>query len=924
MYRKYSLETLQVKVLRLLLLAASSTFGILLWVSAAVADVGEASSKEIRAIEGHTIEAVEVDEQLLAGEIGETTDVVDSTSAEDLEIPARYSASASTSAAGFDEIIGISAFVPIRQTPGDRVTFFEGSAQLNDGEPGFSLNVGHRDYDQDDDVINGGYVGVDSRNTDSTTFYQLAAGYERIQKDWELRFNGYLPVGDRTNTVQDIDIDTTVQTSSGFEGNQLVLSAIRDRQRVLQKENALGGLDLEVGKKIDDWYGGELLAYVSAYWLSGEESSLGGQARLAANFESNFNAGLAYQYDDLFGSSVSLSLSASLPGRRFQGEEERSFQADNEVAIRLRDPIVRRPNVAVNVVTERESFVQEDTAALRNPEEEEDYRFIHVALADGAGSGDGTVESPFGSVEDAIALIDSDSDTFSDGNTVVYVDGENASASIPGFTIPDRVRVLSQGPNQTIAGMAFPGFSNEATRLPFSTDQNFNVSSNAPNANGIAVMLPNSGDGVFPAIAGGANDLVTLGNGTVLAGFDIQSAANHGVRGDGVSDVELRNNRIENSGGSGIALNNVGGTAVLFDNIVNNSADRGILVQNSTTDSALEVAIAGFDLNNNRVGMAFETAASASEFPSQRVVVGPRTADNTSVGTVDDIELTDSILNSTEEGIIVEATGSTTTLASAATQEVSVLETTVEDSGAAGIRVVALNGAHSQEFNLDNSLVRGSGRSGIEVVNGEDPAGPTRTAAAQEIVIRESTIADNNGNGIDISLADASAQEVVIRGNQIVNNTGDGIRSIAQNVSVQEFRTDAENGDAGISDNTITGNGGQAIVVELEDVATIPIASIIDNDLSDNGAGSGLEFASTSLPGDSAAACLIIKDNLAPMGIQLTGADVLLTGGIPSIQIQDLPELLADSNITFRSVDFFGTTTESNEPFTNETNRCIP
>ena len=414
----------------------------------------------------------------LAEDVVKTADAVDSTHAEDLQIPSRFGASFSTSSAGFDEIVGVNAFVPLSQTAGDAVTFLEGSLQLNDGDLGLSLNVGYRNYDLEDDLINGGYLGVDSRSVESTTFYQVAAGYEHIEKDWELRLNGYLPVGDRTSTIQNIDTDTGLQTSTSFEGNELVLSAVRERQRILQQENALGGLDLEVGTQIDEWFGGELSAFIGAYWLSGSESSLGGQARLAANFNSNFNAGLSYQYDDLFGSSVGFSVSTSLPGRRFHGDGERSFQAENEVAIRLRDPIVRRPNVAVNVITERESFFQEDIAALRNPEEEEDYRFVHVVLADGTGSGDGTAESPFGSVEDAIALIDSDADTYSDGNTIVYVDGENAlTANIPGFTVPDQVRVLSQGPEQTIAGMSFPGFPTTATRLPFSNEQNFNVTS---------------------------------------------------------------------------------------------------------------------------------------------------------------------------------------------------------------------------------------------------------------------------------------------------------------------------------------------------------------------------------------------------------------------------------------------------------------
>jgi len=842
------------------------------------------------------------------------------------DIPTRFGASYNTSSAGFNDIIGVNAFVPLDQDECEDILFLEGAAQLTSDNPSFSLNVGYRDYDTDDDLINGGYLGVDSRATDDSTFYQLAAGYEHIRDDWELRLNGYVPIGDATNTIRAVNVDA-VETSSGFEANQLVLSAVGERQRIFRQENALGGFDVEVGAQLDDWYGGELRGFVGAYLLSGEESSLGIQARLLADFESNFNAGLSLQHDDLFGTSVSFGVSASLPGTRFHDAGERSFQEENEVVIRLRDSLVRRPTVAINEVDESEIVSVNRVEPLRNPEEEEDYRFVHVALEGGAGTGDGTYENPFGAVEDAIALLNTDSDTYSDGNTVVYVDGENAAASIPGFAIPDRVRVLSQGPAQTIAGMEFPGFPSTATRLPFSADQNFNVASDAPNANGITVALPDSNDGVFPTITGGPNaDLVTLGESNVLAGFVLRDATNHGVSAANVNNAELRNNLIENAGGSGVSFDDVGGSIVLLDNEINGSGDRGIQIQNSLTEQAVEIAIAGFDLADNQVGMEFISSASETEFPSQRIVVGPSTTANTSQGTSNGTALTNSVLNSTAEGIIAEATGSTASLASAATQELSITDTTVDGSGAEGVRLLTQDGASSQEFSLTRGTVSNSGGNGLTFVNGEDTGGAIQSASVQEIVVRDSTIANNAGNGVDVTLADAGAQELVIRNNQIVNNTGDGIRSIAQGLTTQEWRTDAANGDAGVSENTISGNGGQAIVIEVEDAATLPIVSVIDNTISGNTTGPDIEITSTSTPPDSAAACLIVNDNLAPMGIEITGSepDPVLTGGVASVLVQDLPTLLADSNITFLAEDMSGARIASEAPFSNESDRCIP
>ena len=847
-----------------------------------------------------------------------------SVSADDLRIPARYGVNASTSSNGFDEAIGIQAFVPISQEPGDSITFFEGDLEFQDGDPSFSLNLGYRGYNEGHDLIRGGYIGVDGRTTDESTFFQVATGYERIGRNWEFRINGYIPIGKRTNTIQNVDIDTGLQTSSGFQGNQLVLSAVQERQHILQEENALGGFDAEFGTQLDAWAGGELMGYIGGYLLSGEESSLGGQLRLAANFESNFNAGLSLQHDGLFGTSVAFSISVTWPNFRFHDDDDREFQETYEVLVRMRDPIARRRNVAINVIEESEIFFEETVEALRNPEEEEDYRFLHVDLAGGTGTGDGTYETPFGAVEDAIALVNSDTTTYSDGNTIIYVDGENASTTtIPGFTIPDRVRVLSQGPEQIIAGMPFPGFPSTPTRLPFSTEQNFNVASDAPNANGITVSLPDSNDGVFPTIAGGTNsDLVVLGDNTILAGFQIDGAAQHGVTASEVDNVELRNNLITNSGSSGVFLDNVGGSAILFDNVITNSGDRGLFVQNNQSDHPIEITIAGFDLDNNRVGMEFSATATAGvEFPEQIITIGPSTSANTSVGTPSGTILTNSILNNTDEGLIALTDGND--LFASASQQLSASSITIDTSGSDGVQLLANVGAHQQEFTIDNSVITNSVGNGITIVNGAVPTGPTEHASAQEVVILNSEISNSRGNGIDVMLSDAGAQELVIQNNQIINNVGDGIRSLAQNVSVQEWRTNDTSGDAGINNNTISGNGGQAIVIELENLATLPILGIENNTLSDN-VGPDIEV-NTSEASSSPSSCLVIAGNVAPLGIQITGADPdpFFSGTpTPNVLVQDLASLIG-AGVVFQYIDFFGNAILSTDPFENETNGCI-
>ena len=413
----------------------------------------------------------------------------------------------------------------------------------------------------------------------------------------------------------------------------------------------------------------------------------------------------------------------------------------------------------------------------------------------------------------------------------------------------------------------------------------------------------------------------------MLAGFQISGAAQHGVTANAVDNVELRNNLISNSGGSGILLNNVGGSVVLFDNVINNSADRGVYIENSLTDRPIEMAIAGFDLAANRVGMDFSSIATAgAEFPSQIISVGPSSTANTSVGTPGGTALTNSIRNSTAEGLVLRAEGDARTAAS--TQQLSVTDTIIDMSGGDGLQIIADVGVHQQLVDLDNVDVTNSGGNGITIINGDTTingglSAPTLDGASpQEIVILNSEIANNTLDGINITLIDVSAQELVIQGNQIINNGGDGIDSIAQTADVQEWRTDNETGALGISGNTITGNGGQAITIDIESLATLPILGIGNNDISGNSVGPEIEINTlNTLPTGDVTACLILGDNLAPVSIQITAPDPLLTGG-QTVRVQDLPSLIADPNVVFFVDDDTLGLIESTAAYINETGNC--
>jgi hypothetical protein len=505
----------------------------------------------------------------------------------DLRVRSRLGAGYSTASGSYPALGRFDAFVPLWQTVGEDLGFLEGRLLRNsDDTTAGGIVLGYRSHNPDADRIQGGYLGLDGRGTPSSTFYQLSTGYESLGSDWDFRFNAYLPLGDRDHTISNIDIDTGLQTSTRFQGNLLLLETQRQRQRLLQRETSLGGFDAEAGTPLARWDNGNLKGFGGVYLYSAPNlpSYLGWRLRLAADLTPNFNTGLALQGDGLFGTRLVFSVGATFPGIR----AATPISEVDQVRARLGEPTVRQPEIAVFVASQVETTNTQTSQPLLNPEEDQAYRFQHVNL--GGSGGDGTFENPFGTVAEALNA------TARDGNDVVYVDGAT-DVLIPALTIPDRVQLLSQGPRQLLSGLPFHGFETTTARLPFSPELNY--------VDGIVVELPLSGDGSFPRIDG-----VTLGNRTVLAGFRLENVLGEAaILGRSISNVELRNNTISNPQERGIFLDDVGGSAILFDNVIAGAlgagpgSGQGIFIRNTTTFNSIQATIAGFQADRNRVGI---------------------------------------------------------------------------------------------------------------------------------------------------------------------------------------------------------------------------------------------------------------------------------------------------------------------------------
>ncbi|MEQ8754362.1 MAG: right-handed parallel beta-helix repeat-containing protein [Coleofasciculus sp. G1-WW12-02] len=491
-----------------------------------------------------------------------------------LQIKPRWGIGYSTSGAGYDGFTRLDSFLPLWQTPGSTLTFLEGQLQLdNSANLGGNLLLGHRFYHQSLNRIFGGYLGFDSRNTGNNTFHQLGVGLETLGAVWDVRLNGYFPLGDSRDLVDETVFDTGFQlTERFFEDHFLVVQGQRQRGQVRQFEAAMTGFDLEVGARLAKWgQGGGLRGYGGLYYYdaTGSDSSLGWRMRLEVQPTDTLNFGVAVQDDQIFGTNVIVSVGAIFGKTR--------SQADAGILSRLGDGVGRNSSITVDSQTESDFSSEEIITTATNPQTGEPYVFQHVNL--GANGGNGTVETPFDTLDSALAA------TRSQGNDIVYVQ-EGTNPGIPAFTIPDQVQVLSTGPIQQLDTVEFG-----------------------------SVQLPLSGAGVLPQVT----DTVMLGNNTVLSGFAITGVTNPGIVARNISNGEVRDSIINSSSQAGVLLENTGGS-ISFTN----STIAGNGVPSLIVTSVNDVAIANSTLtstNSATQGISLDTVSGIFDISDSTITI---------------------------------------------------------------------------------------------------------------------------------------------------------------------------------------------------------------------------------------------------------------------------------------------------------------
>lgn len=472
-----------------------------------------------------------------------------------------------TEGAGIDPFGAIEAFIPISQTPGNSLTFLEGRLILftPNSTLGGNVTIGHRFF-QSTNQIFGGYISYDNRNTGEATFNQLGAGVESLSENLDFRVNGYLPIGDKRTAL-----GTSFPGTGSFNGGSLRLD------RIQQFQEALPGVDAEVGTRLLPLGEGSLRGYAGLYYYGGgEEASgfLGVRTRLLALPTENIRVGLTLQNDSRFDTRLILSVGATFPGVAGTGGSPQVSLAN-----RLGEAVERIPSITVD-----EQFIRDTITPTIGGN---NLQFVDL----GSGS--------FGTIQDALNVAQT--------NEVIFV-GPDTTANA-GFNL--NVARLN--------GVQVLGVSS-AQDIVFDQGARFRLQPSTP--------------GVQPTIAG----TVTLGNQNTLSGLTINGTNGPAITGTNVNSARISNNTINSQTAQGILLNNVAGTVAINNNNFSNIA-QGNAVQVNNNTGQVSLAIANnrigttTDVGGDGIALQFE-GDSRAQVEIAGNTIGSAT--NSAIGTTGD------------------------------------------------------------------------------------------------------------------------------------------------------------------------------------------------------------------------------------------------------------------------------------------------
>lgn len=440
-------------------------------------------------------------------------------------------------------------FIPLMQ---NETTLFFGNlrGRFDDDsnrEGNFGLGIRHM-------LKNGWNLGTygywDRRHTDAGNYFsQATVGAEALGRDWDMRINGYLPVGDKAKDLPSI-------STAALSGASVQVTTS------LREERALKGFDAEVGWRtplFDAESLNQLRLYAGGFYFSDDGLRVSGP-RLRAELTVNHVPGLwtgsemfisaETQHDNERGGQSFLGLRLRIP---FGGKAEQSRQLTLQEQ-RMTAPTVR--DVDIMSQSRVASTLVETATATANGQA---LTVINSGTTNGAA------------LPGAVAAAGANS-------TVVLTGTYNTTTSTtlqPGQTLMGRGTLDVRTPSGRTATLTTPG---------------------------AAIHGDIAGGGAVATVVMASNSTV---NGMTITHLNSTNSAATAIRASGVSNVQITNNNISASSGGlaltaqGVLLNAGTTNAAVSNNIIDIST--GTSTQNLVGINASPGGFSTVTISNNTV-----------------------------------------------------------------------------------------------------------------------------------------------------------------------------------------------------------------------------------------------------------------------------------------------------------------------------------
>ena len=481
----------------------------------------------------------------------------------------------------------------------------------------------------DSPLVFGAAAYYDYRQTHKNHYNQVGLSLEFLCNRWEMRANGYLPVGEKTHsrTIS----ETTSYAFEKFAGHSLFYTTTYDIHRKV--EFSMKGIDGEVGfhlMKPQEFYtvylGAGPYYFHSPHGL--KKHAFGGQARVQARITPYLTLQISDSWDNLFHNNFQGEISVNIPFGGKILKKNSNFDASCRDILSMEARMVQpmhRNEIIVADKLKRHEYKTIDPIAQSIYGGPLNFIFVNAGAS---SSGDGTFEFPFNNFGQAKLA--------SYPNNVFYLTGDLIvddevpivqNQSVLGSSIPQTVPI--QATPTTIDHVTIPAMSTTPPTLTQLLDNSI-LFVNGDNVviSGIDFNLTN------PFHAGVLNytsfgDWYPIQNITIINNtFNADSVGPIGVRLTAVSGtVLIENNTFNGNGGNGyygIDFDQEGpfGTAGTYNadvNILNNTfsgwVDTGILVQaNTSTDGAsiINALIMNNTVNDTTSGNGIWTIAGGT------------------------------------------------------------------------------------------------------------------------------------------------------------------------------------------------------------------------------------------------------------------------------------------------------------------------